>query len=146
MYKCLDCGHIFEDGEQGTYIETYGLDNPPYKEISCCPLCKGDYEEAKNCEICGEIYLEEELEGGVCDNCIQEYSRNLKFCVEAFDETKAVELNQFLAFCFSKREIEEILYRELEKCDKSCYFNWCSQFVDKNREEFAEKIKESEGK
>lgn len=85
MYKCLDCGHVFEEPKQysedrtpggacegGSFIEHY----------TGCPLCSGAYEEAKQCEICGEYFAYDELTdtteyinggcGDCCEQCIED--------------------------------------------------------------------------
>ena len=46
MYKCTECGNLFEEGEQAAWEETHGLDSPPYEKFSGCPVCKGGYEES----------------------------------------------------------------------------------------------------
>lgn len=45
MYKCCDCGNIFEYPTE--WYETHGLDTPPYEHWSGCPRCCGSYEEAE---------------------------------------------------------------------------------------------------
>lgn len=85
MYKCLDCGHVFEEPKQyredrtpggtcegGSFIEHY----------TGCLLCSGAYEEAKQCEICGEYFTSDELTdtteyinggcGDCCEQCIED--------------------------------------------------------------------------
>lgn len=85
MYKCLGCGHIFEEPKQysedrtpggacegGSFIEHY----------TGCPVCSGAYEEAKQCEICGEYFTSDELTdtteyinggcGDCCEQCIED--------------------------------------------------------------------------
>ena len=85
MYKCLDCGHIFDEPKQysedrtpcgvfegGSFIEHY----------TGCPVCLGAYEEAKQCEICGEYFTSDELTdtteyinggcGDCCEQCIED--------------------------------------------------------------------------
>ncbi len=74
MLKCLDCGHIFEDGEHAVRVENhpYGSTTVP-ERFSVCPICGGDYEETKSCDICGGEFLEEELFGGhCCKDCLRE--------------------------------------------------------------------------
>ena len=71
MYLCLDCGGIFET--PGEYIESHGLDSPPYETLLCCPYCDGDYVETVRCAQCDE-WIEGkyvELDDGtmICDNC-----------------------------------------------------------------------------
>lgn len=73
MFKCAECGHIFEDGEQRTYAEhhPYG-DTTADEYFSVCPVCGGEYEEAKSCERCGGAFLEDELISGYyCKECLR---------------------------------------------------------------------------
>lgn len=39
MYKCRECGNLFEEGEQAVWEETRGLDSPPYETRE-----NGEYE------------------------------------------------------------------------------------------------------
>ena len=65
--KCLECGHIFEEGEQAIEVERhpYG-DTTVNEKWAFCPVCGGDYQEAKCCECCGGAFLEDELIAGYC--------------------------------------------------------------------------------
>ena len=54
MYRCCECGNLFEEGEQAVWEETHGLDSPPYEAWSGCPVCKGGYEEVYQCKDCGD--------------------------------------------------------------------------------------------
>lgn len=76
MYICLDCGHIFETSRK--YIETHGLDSPPYEEWNGCPRCGGVYIETFKCDLCGQ-YVEDEYittnKGDIiCENCYTMHS------------------------------------------------------------------------
>lgn len=76
MYICLDCGNIFENTRK--YVETHGLDSPPYEELYGCPLCGGSYVETYKCDVCGK-YVEDEYittdKGDIiCDNCYTTHS------------------------------------------------------------------------
>lgn len=69
-YKCLECGHIFESGEEARWVERHGLDTPPYEEWYGCPKCKGSFEETKRCKSCKKNCLPEELdEDDFCEEC-----------------------------------------------------------------------------
>lgn len=70
MYKCVECGHLFEDGEQRSYSENVGEchGSPAYMSFSCCPVCGEDYEEARPCRICGS-YQGVEYGEDFCENC-----------------------------------------------------------------------------
>ena len=72
MFRCCECGNLFEDGEQAVWEETHGLDSPPYEKWSGCPICKGDYEEVHQCEECGDWHTDDELYDGWCEKCLRE--------------------------------------------------------------------------
>ena len=143
-YRCLECGHIFEEGEQARWEETHGLDCPPYEKMSGCPICKGSYEETKQCKICGGEFLEDELNGdGVCDECIEEYSKNFDFCYKISDnEKEEIKINALLTSLLDVDEIETILYHYLKtKRDIDC-----SKFVNQDKDWFADKLVEEVSK
>ena len=69
MYKCVDCGAVFD--EPDTWEESRGeYWGFPCTETVCgCPECRGDYEEAFECEECGEWFFKDELEDELCKEC-----------------------------------------------------------------------------
>lgn len=141
-FKCLDCGHIFEEGEQARWEEhhPYGMGYAA-EEFSGCPVCNGSYEETKQCKICGGEFLEDELNGGlVCDNCVEEYKRDLKTCyaIAETTEKQEIKINALLVSAFDISEIEEILYRELESSNNNDF----SAFINQDKDWFAEKLVE----
>jgi predicted nucleic acid-binding Zn-ribbon protein len=72
MQKCLECGKVFEDDEIAHWQESRGefWGFPAYETMSGCPHCQGDYEEAKECANCGEIFALSDLDfDGLCENC-----------------------------------------------------------------------------
>ena len=74
MFKCIDCGNLFEEGEQAVWYEDRGeyWGVPCSERMTGCPVCKGDYEEAKECKECGEWHFSDELTDGLCENCREE--------------------------------------------------------------------------
>ena len=91
MYKCRECGNLFEEGEQATWEETHGLDSPPYEKFSGCPVCKGDYEKVHQCKKCGDWHSEDELYEyeGWCEKCLREtinYNTFFEYCEANKDE------------------------------------------------------------
>ena len=83
MYRCCECGNLFEEGEQAVWEETHGLDSPPYEKWSGCPLCHGDYEEVYQCDSCGDWHSKDELYDGWCENCLREtinYDTFFEYC------------------------------------------------------------------
>lgn len=47
LYKCLDCGEVFEEEEAGTIRESRGefWGEPCYESMMCCPYCHSMYLE-----------------------------------------------------------------------------------------------------
>ncbi len=63
MFKCNDCGCIFEEPEQTR--EYHGLDYG-YENQNSCPNCGStDYEDSVSCDICGDYAWG----SCYCDNC-----------------------------------------------------------------------------
>ena len=134
-YKCYDCGHIFEDGEQSHWRENMGefWGSSCSQEMSGCPKCCGDYGETVDCEICGSPYLEEELNELVCDSCVEKYAKDLDMCFKiGSGDTEKVEINCFLSSVFEKEEIEDLLFEKLKEKNK-----YMKEYVESNCEEFA---------
>lgn len=90
MYKCENCGHLFEGGEQAVWEERHGLDTPPYEQWSGCPICKGGYEEVRQCQECDEWHTEDEIYGDKwCEKCLREtinYDTFFEYCEANKDE------------------------------------------------------------
>lgn len=89
MYRCENCGHLFEEGEQAVWEERHGLDTPPYERWDGCPLCCGGYEEVHQCRGCDEWYTDEELYDGWCEKCLREtinYDTFFEYCEANKDE------------------------------------------------------------
>ena len=144
-YKCLECGHIFEEGEQVEWEETHGLSCPPYEIWTGCPICKGGYEETKKCKICDRDFLEDELyDGCICDECIEEYSKDFDTCYKIADtEKEEVKINALLASMFDAAEIEQILYEWAKKPFFAEQIKKdCSSFIEQDKEWFAERLSE----
>lgn len=140
-YICLDCGHIFEEGEQAKIIEDRGV----FRGIPCtetrlvCPLCHGDYEEATHCEICGRMFAECELHGGVCDMCIDERRKDFNTCynvARAWEDTE-IKINPLLGVLFEPSDIEQILKEYIRDKWKNVD---CSSFIDEDVDAFGETL------
>jgi hypothetical protein len=74
MFKCHDCGHIFDECEAGTRNEYHSeVPGGAYERFMCCPSCGSDeIEETERCEKCGGAFLPDELLGGYyCDECLR---------------------------------------------------------------------------
>lgn len=89
MYKCTDCGHLFESGEEKIVTEEVGeaWGSPVYEDWARCPICKGDFEEVKPCEICGTY--EKATDENVCKKCKMQVSEKFtKFLQRNFSEAE----------------------------------------------------------
>lgn len=142
MFKCYECGHIFEQGEQDVWEEMHGLTYPPYERMEGCPACHGAFEEAEACEECGEWHFAGDLMSGLCRRCVDSYKNDVDTCFRVGGESlEEIEINSFLATKFSRSEIEGILFRELRKAHAAKPVD-CSIFIDEDASWFAEKLKE----
>ena len=88
---------------------------PNGEHAATCPNNDDFYgdEVMKTCPICGNEFNEEYFLNAVCDPCAFKaatYENALKFGKE---EQTEIEINGFLAHCFTPEEIEELLIREL---------------------------------
>ena len=74
MYKCCECGHLFEEGEQAIWYENQGECHgvTAVEKFGGCPVCKGDYEKVFQCRGCGDWHFEDEMYNGCCENCLRE--------------------------------------------------------------------------
>ena len=99
MFKCCECGHLFEEGEQAVTYETRGFYQPPYEEIHSCPVCGGDFEEVHQCEKCGDWHSEDELSEGICDDCL-EGSINSETAVSFLEDMLLSDKDYAVGFVF----------------------------------------------
>lgn len=88
MYRCENCGHLFEEGEQAVWYENYGAEIGG-EMFGGCPMCKGGYEEVHQCKECEEWHTENELYSGWCEKCLREtinYDTFFEYCEANKDE------------------------------------------------------------
>lgn len=73
MFICLDCGCVFDEPKH--WIETHGLNSPPYEEWNGCPSCGGAYAETYKCDGCNDwlcgTYAETKNGNKYCENCYE---------------------------------------------------------------------------
>ena len=70
MFKCENCGEIFEECDTHYEYHPYG-DGYASEEWSCCPYCRDtDIVEVYECEGCGEYFAS--LTDDLCDECYKE--------------------------------------------------------------------------
>lgn len=150
MYICVECGHLFEDGEERTSREYRGECHgfPAYETISSCPMCGGDFENAKYCDNCDEWYAECDLSNGYCFNCINSFKNDWQMCLKINDNIREpMELNSFLASVFDVSEIEQILLEKLKEKASIKPID-CSNYILGDVDFFASRLKKirNEGK
>lgn len=72
MYYCKKCGNLFESCS--TNYERHGDNYQACEVWQVCPKCgSAGFEEARECESCGEFFGEEELRlYDICECCQRE--------------------------------------------------------------------------
>jgi hypothetical protein len=131
---------MFEEGEQIEWVERHGFDEPPYEECIGCPLCGGGYEETMACEVCGSRQLREDLYGGICDECIDEYRKDFSTCLKisrSEGEKETIKINALIAMLLDEGDIEQILIEHIKLRIPEID---CSAYIDNDRDEFGEKL------
>ena len=94
MYKCENCGHLFEEGEQAVWEEKHGFDYGPYEERRGCPMCMGDYEELHQCKGCDEWHADDEMYDDWCEECLRQtidYDTFFEYC-EAYKDERYLDI------------------------------------------------------
>ena len=91
MYRCCECGNLFEEGEQAVWYENQGECHgvTAMERFSGCPVCNGDYEKVYQCKECGDWHSEDELYDGWCEKCLREsinYDTFFEYCEANKDE------------------------------------------------------------
>ena len=87
--KCTDCGYVFDYEDRTIVKENHGFNDGFYETFSCCPNCGGDFEDAVECNECGETFTENELYSGWCEKCLREtinYDTFFEYCEANKDE------------------------------------------------------------
>lgn len=93
MFKCCDCGHLFEEGEQKRISETsecFGAIEKTYYEV--CPICEGVYEIAKPCKICGGYDSMIDSDETFCEDCKTRVLREFKWAMNKLLSAEEREL------------------------------------------------------
>ncbi len=76
MYICNNCEAVFSSPDTHEEHHPYGMGTAA-EHFSICPSCSStDFEEAKQCERCGELFAHLEYvqghKGGLCEGCHEE--------------------------------------------------------------------------
>ena len=132
-YKCLECDHIFEECEANKVKEDFGY-------TYSCPICGGDFEETIKCSICRGEFLEDELNGGVCKECIDEYRNQSAVCVNISEQEgtkKLVKVNYLIARLLDEEEIKRVLIEYIKKEKPNAD---CGAYIDEDISWFGEML------
>lgn len=140
MYKCLDCGHLFEEGEEKIKKEYMGcfLGGSYVEESSVCPHCGGDFEETEECKCCGKPFRAEELYSGYCEDCAEKkitYQNALEFFQE---EDSVCDFIFVEVFKLPKCEVKT---DELRSAMKELFLRYVADDRIRNVENFLDLIK-----
>lgn len=142
IYKCYECGRVFDDAEVATIVEPYG------ERHRGCPNCGGAFNEAEKCYTCQEYSAVEFMEGHICHDCIYE-SMDVSTAEEFFKDT-----NRFTDFMLTEfygivdLDCEPIQASSEVERDFEALFNTykgtnrlsaaCKQYLEEVFEDFAE--------
>lgn len=80
MYICLECGNIFEEGEEWNESRGEFWGSSCFESVSGCPICKGAYEEVQPCKICGGY--DKNSNSGFCQSCEEEVKKRFSDFVD----------------------------------------------------------------
>lgn len=102
---------------------------------------KEDRDEIRECRICGEKFLPDELfDTDVCQSCIDEYSTLANLRAAGNVNKEYVEVNGFFATAFTEEEINDILEQKFTDkllFDKENAEKIISEYVDNDPDGFA---------
>ena len=118
MYKCSNCGEIFE--EPNAIKEDWG------EMFYVCPYCNGDYEEAHQCQECDEWHTEDELYDGWCEKCLRE----------------TINYDTFFEYCEANKEHQYLdIFVMQNLFDMDCPNNITGEFHQLMIEEYKRKVR-----
>ena len=102
MYICKKCGEIFDEPDVMRFVEHHGEYDEPWA-VDYCPECGSDeFEEAECCSNCGEYFAEEDVYGGMCENCVKDALTADLFFRWAVDGAKETKYSTFEDFMYTQ--------------------------------------------
>lgn len=150
MYICERCGDIVDKlpVHQEYFGEYWGFPANEMVSDDYCE-CGGDYVEAVECCICGEIVPECETENGICNECIESESTegNILHFAETL-ESEDIHINPLIAYMFSSEDIEaemkKIMCQKIAKegfIGRHKTLKMLKDFAAENKAEFADYLR-----
>lgn len=109
---CEKCGKIrcIEDIStvRSFLCEINGVDY--YEDTLDTCECGGDFVKTKRCDIC-DGYMSADSTDLICEKCATKYGNKEMALNFGEDESELVDINGFLAYLLSEKEINEVLQR-----------------------------------
>lgn len=137
MFKCMHCGHEFDEP-----TNRYNRSITRPDEDGFCPNCGSDFfEEAEQCELCGEWHEVGYLHCGICEKCAARDDFREAYAYGAARKS-CVELNGFLAYAYSAQEIEGMLWQDLISSRPSLVKEYANRFMTDDTGDFIDWYKE----
>ena len=148
MYRCENCGHLFEEGEQAVWYENQGECHgvTAMERFSGCPLCHDDYEEVHQCKECGDWHYEDELYDGWCEKCLREtinYDTFFEYCEANKDEqyldafVMCEILNCEYVPKFSSDEFHDLMVETYKKrAEEASLCNWVQGCIPEEKRRY----------
>lgn len=73
MLICSDCGNVFSEDSLVDCPEYYPYgDTMAGYECAYSPCCGGGYDEAFECDECGEYFIRQDLVNNCCKDCTKD--------------------------------------------------------------------------
>ena len=148
MYRCENCGHLFEEGEQAVWYENQGECHgvTAMERFSGCPLCHDDYEEVHQCKECGDWHTDDELYSGWCEKCLREtinYDTFFEYCEANKDEqyldtfVMCEILNCEYVPKISSDEFHELMIATYKKrVEEAALHNWAQGLIPESKRRY----------
>lgn len=142
MFKCLECGAVFDEPKIVNDSVTYGKVSVP-RTFASCPHCDSGFDEAYPCKDCGEYFLADELHSFYCKDCLKEnWDKTDDLFEFAKDITTKGSVNEFALDMFGGIEGVNDILRLLLKSIFSCNPQMLQAKKDKFIEDYADDLAE----
>lgn len=135
---CLHCGHTFDPEE--IVSKYYDRATGTYDREECPKYGSEDIEEGMECCVCGEVHIEENMIGQVCNDCLNKsvtFGNALRYGKE---RKESVEIHGFLKWIYSAEEIESILLKNLQEASTEWRKRMTEEYLTDDKYDFADFI------